>query len=742
MIRKLFKACIAICSATLCMGLVSCEFFDDTDEIAPGLEPLPSEQEYSSEIVNPDYVNINWDSIDLIKCDPDNGAFEFSSTSVTEKLRPGNVLTIDADTTGYLVIVENVKWKNDTVQVKTRQGSMCDIFANTSFTLATSESEATSATRASGKKVYTPTKIVYRDDNGNVFTQSLTRGDVLRGRLIDESINFDGLEFYTDKKTNTKVYMKEANMGFTLDMVMNLSFGARTKKDVEDQAWAQYRSEALDVSAVLEGNVNSNFILQADISGKVKYPRNQEEKDIKFKSNIINTSVEFLVGTVPVWVTFNVDAYRGASIEAEGSMSAYTGYKSKIKSELGFGWNQANNSIYPIRKYEETDTVIPPTIEGKGSITAKAWIYPRFHVSLYNIVGPSFDIKPYIGSQLSGGFRQTMDTSPNDYCAWSLRNFVGLNFKAGLSLKFMNYDERFIETEDIPIFEKDIFRSPTDICVYDVSTDEIQAAQPVDATFAVYDTDFLFKETYLTKLPQVVKFESNGTLSTNYDMAENGLVSVRWTPSSEKDVLRAVLYDVDGNVIKEACIGAVEAVDLGLSVKWASCNLDASKPEELGGWYAWGEVSPRNPAYYDHNSYNEPPYDCISGTEYDAATERLGKRWRMPTVDEFCELKIRCDITEVSQNNVLGQLFTSRINGNSIFLPYTAATHHDYSDIGDAKDKPVGLYWTGEMGYANEYEKYMKEIWIRITHDCSCSPFIICYGDGCCLYQIRPVVNE
>ena len=33
-----------------------------------------------------------------------------------------------------------------------------------------------------------------------------------------------------------------------------------------------------------------------------------------------------------------------------------------------------------------------------------------------------------------------------------------------------------------------------------------------------------------------------------------------------------------------------EAVDLGLSVKWASFNVGATKPEEYGGYYAWGET--------------------------------------------------------------------------------------------------------------------------------------------------------
>ena len=35
-------------------------------------------------------------------------------------------------------------------------------------------------------------------------------------------------------------------------------------------------------------------------------------------------------------------------------------------------------------------------------------------------------------------------------------------------------------------------------------------------------------------------------------------------------------------------------VDLGLSVKWATCNIGATKPEEYGDYYAWGELNPKN----------------------------------------------------------------------------------------------------------------------------------------------------
>jgi len=118
-----------------------------------------------------------------------------------------------------------------------------------------------------------------------------------------------------------------------------------------------------------------------------------------------------------------------------------------------------------------------------------------------------------------------------------------------------------------------------------------------------------------------------------------------------------------------------QAVDLGLSVYWASCNLGAEKPEEYGDYYAWGETKPKNRynkedyAFYNESTtlYNEIGNE-ISGTAYDAATVNLGSDWRMPTKSEMQELIDRCSwvwtqISGINGYKVIGP------NGNSIFLP-------------------------------------------------------------------------
>ena len=184
------------------------------------------------------------------------------------------------------------------------------------------------------------------------------------------------------------------------------------------------------------------------------------------------------------------------------------------------------------------------------------------------------------------------------------------------------------------------------------------------------------------------------------------------------------------------------AVDLGLSVKWASANLGAADSAEAGGYFAWGETAPK-PGAYDGKKYkfgqytNEmtkynfntvldktlrslvkiTPVDCKEtlDPEDDAATVLLGGGWRMPTADELWELKTKCtwkplitviDSTELYvERRLLGYLITSNVpgyEGNSIFLPSTGYINQDGNfspEGGVVSNKGYGLYyWTSTLG--------------------------------------------
>ena len=146
-------------------------------------------------------------------------------------------------------------------------------------------------------------------------------------------------------------------------------------------------------------------------------------------------------------------------------------------------------------------------------------------------------------------------------------------------------------------------------------------------------------------------------------------------------------------------------VDLGLSVKWANCNIGANKPEEYGDYFAWGETTTKS----DYLSSNCPTYGLSHSElksqgymdneykltlQYDAARTNWGGDWRMPTYDELIELIDNCTWTWTTQNGVNGYKVTSKTNGNSIFLP--AAGYRNGSSLYIAGSD--GRYWSSATG--------------------------------------------
>ena len=154
-----------------------------------------------------------------------------------------------------------------------------------------------------------------------------------------------------------------------------------------------------------------------------------------------------------------------------------------------------------------------------------------------------------------------------------------------------------------------------------------------------------------------------------------------------------------------------EWVDLGLSVKWATCNVGATSPSDIGIFIAWGETVAKNDYSWsttrycnDSKGYSFSKYNTKSGQgtldnktrlelSDDAARVSWGGRWRMPTSAEFEELMSNCTFKWTSQDGIDGCLFTSKKNGKSIFLPAAGRKYEKYHD----SYGPFGRYWSSSL---------------------------------------------
>ena len=190
-------------------------------------------------------------------------------------------------------------------------------------------------------------------------------------------------------------------------------------------------------------------------------------------------------------------------------------------------------------------------------------------------------------------------------------------------------------------------------------------------------------------------------------------------------------------------------IDLGLSVKWSCCNVGASKPEDYGDYFAWGETEGHK---NNKTTFNWSTYKYCEGTEDsmtkycilegygtidnkwelelndDAAYVNWGNQWRMPAYDDVVELKTKCTWTATTQSGIYGYEVTGS-NDNRIFLP-AAGAYVNYA-LGGGPGT-YGYYWTRTL-----YTEYSNQAFAIYIHSGAGAHTHRYYG-----FSVRPVQNK
>jgi hypothetical protein len=213
----------------------------------------------------------------------------------------------------------------------------------------------------------------------------------------------------------------------------------------------------------------------------------------------------------------------------------------------------------------------------------------------------------------------------------------------------------------------------------------------------------------------------------------NTTVNVFFTPTLAKSYSGTVVIhtdaenetaEIDVSGVGKPTISTETFVDMGVSVKWASKNVGASRPEDYGHYVAWGEVSTKT--QYLYNNYKWYVGDAVfSGGGYitkyctspepygyqgfsnplkmlayedDYAQAKLKGLARTPTRKEWEELKKNSDWVWTQENGINGYLVTSKITGNSIFLPAGGSIEYSNKEVNE-----VGYYWTSDLNHEESY---------------------------------------
>ncbi|MCQ2144961.1 MAG: choice-of-anchor D domain-containing protein [Bacteroidales bacterium] len=308
--------------------------------------------------------------------------------------------------------------------------------------------------------------------------------------------------------------------------------------------------------------------------------------------------------------------------------------------------------------------------------------------------------------------------------------------------------------------------STVSVTTTDIDFGDVKVGTSVSKTFKITNTG--------SKATNVTISESYGIATSDFSgvatLAEGESKTITLTCSPNEigsfnggiDIIAGNWCQITykGNAVESTGGYSYEYVDLGLSVKWATCNLGATKPEEYGLYYQWGDTQGYGSDPSDGKDFGWSTYKWCNGSynsltkyntnstygtvdnktvlemEDDAARAALGGNWRMPTDAEWTELRENCTWTWTINYNgtgVAGRIVTSNKTGytnKSIFLP--AAGYR--SLYGLSRARSYGYYWSSSIDtdcpvYAWDVLFYLENVG-RV------------YDNRCSGQSVRPVYTE
>lgn len=490
--------------------------------------------------INPAYVPIDWDSVSLKSSDIDNYIFSLQCNGSFPDIKPSSVVLIKEERMMHIVLVTEVKKNGNEMTVKGHPGSLGNIFFNTEFTIG----------------------IVDPASSKRPMRESIMMGD--NYFEAEEKIEWDfpgKIDFLKEGSTPDKASYIEYNTTLYLQLRLKLRFGDKVETIIDGIRFL--RSKYFDIDASFTGGAKWVCDYIGEFNSKdinIDLAPQHEDKYELLPIKIPERWVPMNIASIPIPLAIGGDLYKQVTLDVKNTHGKVTaGFDatgegtigSRFNGITGEGFDQYGSWSFVANRHN-------PTLEGYLETESKFYIFPRIHAWIYGWTGPSIDLKPYLRTNVSGGFRtDIVETQKDDYLAWSLTNAAGVDWALGWST--CSRPESTYEGLNKELFSGTfttndwiLYKSPHSVKFLS-SSGTIKKDNPIEVKFEVYDTSFLGE--LPTCLPQIVKFECNsGTVDGDfgcYSYAKNGVVSASWIPGSATDVLYARMYDKEGNIIAE-----------------------------------------------------------------------------------------------------------------------------------------------------------------------------------------------
>lgn len=554
--------------------------------------------------------------------DRDNDTFTFEGYGDDLSI---NTVLVDNENKSDIRIVTNVHKNGNTVIVQTDPGNMENLFANTSFKISTEPIVNNPKPVQQQSNLKKATKNI--DTDG--FIHPVEVNDNLKPKLKSTSILNDDkpLVYFEKDFSGTKLYNKNGVELTITDGYYNL--GAEIKCefefDQEEFHWDKIPTGKLTgfrfYTDPEKTGAEAKFILMARASGKIEIGESFELYD----TPVFNRSFKYMIGGVPVWmdVKMNLMASYNATFSAEASISGGASASSSVK----LGLDYRNGKWTPIKDHTNEFQLHGPDIVGKAGYEIILEVYPHVEIVFYNLIGPYFDISPYLAEKSHYSI-----TNNSDFELYS-----GLKARIGCTGAFASEFLSDFGLSEWSLSSNLLYKAPNNLEIISGNNQKGVIGEILDETIVLKVTDS--DGAPVSGCPVHLKPQQGTVNETSPQTDGDGKVEIEWTmPEEVRDECALEGWLENGkdkknsNTLININAGPVEefkTVKIGSQI-WMAENLDIYVPTID---YNYNNLAD---SLYDVFCWDNAPYGKLY--TWNAAKKACPAGWHLPNNQEWQEL--------------------------------------------------------------------------------------------------------
>lgn len=635
-------------------------------------------------VIESDYIDLKLDEEGITSTYNENSGeltINYGSNEVPD-ISIGKAIVLPGEYQYDIRVIENISNSDKKVVLQTKEGNMCDLFRNISFTLTTNP-DLVSATRSTGR-VITPSSIELVDNNKRYTIykrSSVTTRDSYIGEynFFSMSRNFDGQTLCEGQWGSLQ--WEKCNYDSKLDAVFFFDFGEKTLLEAK-------KGDLKTFQFYLDGNINIELLL--DYISHTSYSKEIQEI---IKKNILPTvEINFPVGNIPVRITLNTHLGQRVTLDSEANIKAGTGIELHANAHIGMQYNKGDNHITPINSFKTNYQIYDPTFNIQGSAQVTASFYPELEIKLYKFLGPWIDLIPYIGDRLEAGAQFSL--AGNNYKSWTAEIISGIDAQMGLQLNWFKFNAELIKPVSISGKEYILYKAPEEIELLSPQNGyPVKIGEEVEVKFQAFAKNYITDERCNVN-DAIIVLETEGEVENKIVRTdENGYVTVKWKAKSQQDKLIAKLVDKAGETINQ--VEFTPTIQNNISV-----NMKDTKGE-LGGHATFilevtadlpNNVPLSNTGIYvlnDDGTYTHTPANMQQGNKF-VSTIILEENANDMTIDyqNFTASKeIQIGTFTKGEENGVDKIYYS--SPQSVKLEYNQEPNVTFTNINTIATEPV-----------------------------------------------------